>query len=99
VRFADKAAIITGGGSGIGKAMALEFAPYNIRVNCINPVTTDTSMTEMLPEDIRQEVINSIPLGHLAKPQDIAYAALYLASDESAMVTGTNLNVDGGHGI
>ena len=81
------------------KALALELAPDNIRVNCISPVATDTPMIAGTPEERKQAVLSTIPLGRIARPEDIAYAALYLASDESAMLTGTNLKVDGGRGI
>lgn len=88
----------------ITKALALELAPHNIRVNCINPVVTDTPLTRLRAEDTGWEeykrlMESTIPLGHMARPEDTAYAALYLASDESAMVTGTCLDVDGGRAI
>ncbi len=87
------------------RAVALELAPYKIRVNCINPTAVATTMwTGFLSEGADLEkakagIIRIIPLGRFAKPDDIAYAALYLASDESSMVTGTCLDVDGGRGI
>jgi 3-oxoacyl-[acyl-carrier protein] reductase len=85
--------------------LAIELAPYKIRVNCINPVGTETAMLpQLLPEGVdlkeaEKMLISGIPLGRLAKPDDIAYAALYLASDDSSMVTGISLDVDGGRGI
>ncbi len=87
------------------KGLALELAPYKIRVNCIDPVGTDTPMIpKFLPEgtnlkEFLPKIIATIPMGRLAKPEDIAYAALYLASDEASMVTGVALQVDGGRGI
>jgi 3-oxoacyl-[acyl-carrier protein] reductase len=82
------------------KALAIELASFKIRVNCINPVATDTPMAAWLATSGQNEdVIATIPLGRFAQPQDIAYAALYLASDESAMVTGFALDVDGGRAI
>lgn len=81
------------------KALAIELAPNNIRVNCINPAPTETPMIELIPEEARTAIISGIPLRRMAKPEDIAYAALYLASDESSMLTGTSINVDGGDGI
>lgn len=90
-----KGAVIT-----LTKGLAIELAPSHIRVNCINPVGTDTPLLQRaLDEEGMKAMISSIPLGHLAKPEDIAYAALYLASDESSMLTGTCINVDGGRGI
>ena len=87
------------------KALAAELAPYNIRVNCINPVAIDTPlMRGLVPEgtnweEFKKTYDSTIPLGHMPEPEDVAYAALYLASDESAMLTGTSINVDGGRGI
>jgi 3-oxoacyl-[acyl-carrier protein] reductase len=90
-----KGAVITA-----SKAMAVELAPDNIRVNVINPVAGDTPllgtfMGEDTPE-MRAKFIASIPLGRLSQPLDIANAALYLASDEAAFITGACLEVDGG---
>ncbi|SFU51905.1 glucose 1-dehydrogenase [Alicyclobacillus macrosporangiidus] len=83
------------------KALALELAPFGIRVNAINPVATDTPM---LPGFIgggdaeagRQNFLKTIPLGRLAQPLDIARAALFLASEEASLITGVDLEVDGG---
>ena len=100
----SKGAIIT-----LTKALAVELAPNKIRVNCINPVAAETlflvrSVTGGSTKDEKYEegikrTLESIPLGRLAQPEDVAYAALYLASDDSSMVTGVSLNVDGGRGI
>ena len=90
-----KGAVITA-----SKAMAVELAPDNIRVNVINPVAGDTPLLgTFMGEDtpaMRAKFIASIPLGRLSQPQDIAHAALYLASDEAAFITGACLEVDGG---
>ncbi|PWA12161.1 short chain dehydrogenase [Pueribacillus theae] len=75
------------------KSMALELAPHGIRVNSINPVATNTPMVD---EEQRKKFIGTIPLGRLAKPTDMANTALFLASDEAAMITGVDLEVDGG---
>jgi len=96
---ASKGAAIT-----LTKELAIELAPYKIRVNCINPVATDTPMLSKFIgnrdlEEGKKAYISTIPLGRLAQPEDIAYAALYLASDDSLMVTGACLDVDGGRGI
>jgi len=87
------------------KVLALEGAPNHIRVNAINPVAADTPMLPgLLPEGVDQDkakkaLIDSIPLGRLVKPEDVAYAALYLASGESSMLTGSSIDVDGGRGV
>jgi len=93
-----------GAANTLTKALALELAPHNIRVNCINPVATDTPMVRWAQSDRNWDEwvktrTKTIPMGRLGKPEDAAYAALYLASDESAMLTGTCINVDGGYGI
>jgi len=87
----SKGAVIT-----LTKALAIELAPDNIRVNCINPTLTETPMVELFSEEARKAIISTIPLGRMAKPEEVAYAALYLASDESSMLTGTSINVNGG---
>ena len=87
------------------KVLALNIASYNIRVNAINPVTVDTPLLQQLIpegadfEKFKKSLIDTIPLGRMPRPEEVAYAALYLASDESAMLTGTCINVDGGRGI
>jgi 3-oxoacyl-[acyl-carrier protein] reductase len=80
------------------KALAQELAPDNIRVNCISPMITETPLIKLIPEEVRKVEASTAPLGRLAKPEDVAYAALYLASDESSMITGMNIRVDGGIG-
>jgi 3-oxoacyl-[acyl-carrier protein] reductase len=93
-----------GGVIALTKALAIELAPFNIRVVSINPVAVDTPMLQTVfsqqdPEQARERRIASIPLGRLNRAEDVAYAALYLASDEAAMVTGTAFEVDGGRDI
>jgi 3-oxoacyl-[acyl-carrier protein] reductase len=82
------------------KSMAVELASENIRVNCINPVAGETPllatfMGEDTPEK-RAAFRASIPMGRLSTPLDIANAALFLASEEAAFITGACLEVDGG---
>ena len=83
------------------KSMAVELAPDRIRVNCINPVMGETGLLERFmgqpdtPEN-RARFIAGIPLGRLSRPADVAAAAVYLASDEAAFITGVALEVDGG---
>jgi 3-oxoacyl-[acyl-carrier protein] reductase len=89
------AAIVT------SRSMAAELGPDKIRVNVVNPVIGETGLLEMFmgmpdtPEN-RLKFVASIPMGRLSKPLDIANAALFLASDEAAFITGACLEVDGG---
>ena len=88
----------------LARTLALEMASDGVRVNCLAPVATDTPMlgTFIGDRDVdegRSAFVSSIPLGRLALPADVAEAALFLASDESAFITGTVLPVDGGRGI
>jgi 3-oxoacyl-[acyl-carrier protein] reductase len=94
---ASKGAVIA-----ITKALALELAPFRIRVVSINPVAVDTPMLHGIHQ-CRPEALDgyrtTIPMGRLNRAEDIANAALYLASDEAFMVTGTAFEVDGGRDI
>ena len=92
---ATKSALVT-----LTQSMAAEFAPDKIRVNAIAPVAGRTAMMDaMFGEDVEAgiaRVLTSIPLGSLAEPDDIAAAAVFLASDEASFITGVVLPVDGG---
>jgi NAD(P)-dependent dehydrogenase (short-subunit alcohol dehydrogenase family) len=85
------------------KAMALDHAHEQIRVNCICPGIVDTELVAQFinnapdPEAARKQRIALHPLGRFGQPEDIAHAAVYLASDESAWVTGIAMPVDGGY--
>lgn len=83
---------------GLTKALAIELAPLRIRVNSIAPTFIETSMTRPFLEDpsFRREVMDKIKLGRLGKVDDIMGAVVYLASEASALVTGTSMVVDGG---
>ncbi len=81
---------------GFSKSMALELGSRNIRTNVIAPGFIETEMTEKLNEDTVTSWRNAIPLKRGGKPEDIANACVFLASDLSAYVTGQVLNVDGG---
>ena len=88
---ASKAGLI-----GWSKAMAAEIASRNITVNCIAPGFIATSMTEVLTDDQKAKINATIPMARMGSADDIAAAALYLASNESAYVTGTTIHVNGG---
>lgn len=73
-----------------------ELAPRGIRVNVVSPGPTDTAMFASVSDDIRASLTAAIPMGRLGRPDEIAAAALFLASDDSSFVTGAELCVDGG---
>ena len=101
---ASKAAVIN-----LTKTLALELAPHRIRVVAICPVATDTPMLSTFMgsdgedvaarEAIRRRFVDSIPWGRLNRPEDIARAAVFLASADAEMVTGTAFEVDGGRDV
>ena len=79
------------------KSLAIQFGKDRIRCNIIHPGIVDTPLqAPYLTDAIRKEFESGIPLGRIAHPREIAFAALYLASDESAFMTGAELVVDGG---
>ena len=83
---------------GLTKAAAVELAPHGVRVNAVAPTFVETPMTAGFLADarFRAEVESQIPLGRIGRVEDVTGAVLYLASDASALVTGTSLRVDGG---
>lgn len=81
---------------GFTKALAQEVATRNICVNCIAPGFIQTRMTGVLTDTQKEGILKKIPMGRMGDPQDIANAAIYLASDLSNYVTGQVLTVDGG---
>jgi len=81
---------------GLTKSTARELASRGITCNAIAPGLIETELTADLNQAARDFVINSTPLGHLGTVEDVAGAAVYLASDEAAYVTGQVLGVDGG---
>ncbi|OBY25368.1 SDR family oxidoreductase [Leisingera sp. JC1] len=85
------------------KTMAVELAPYGVRVNAINPVAGETPllksfMGEDTPE-MRAKFLSTIPIGRFSTPEDMGNAACFLCSDEASMVTGVAMEVDGGRCI
>ncbi|EFD93515.1 3-oxoacyl-[acyl-carrier-protein] reductase [Megasphaera lornae] len=81
---------------GFTKAVAKEFAARRIRVNAVAPGFIETDMTAVLSEDAKKGILASIPLGYMARPEEVAKAVVFLASDEVQYITGQVLNVDGG---
>ena len=80
------------------KSVAIQYASDNIRCNSIHPAPIETDMTADVRQDpdAFQDMLRRIPMGRYGKPEEVAYAVLYLASDESSFVTGSELVVDGG---
>lgn len=81
--------------NGLTLSLARELAKHKIRVNAVAPGVTHTDMVDALPDSVIKPLIESIPLGRMGEPEDIACACLYLASDMSSYVSGAVLPVDG----
>ncbi len=88
---ASKAGII-----GFTKSVAREYASRGITVNAIAPGFIETSMTEVLKDDVKTSILNSIPAGKIGSPEDVARAVMFFASDKNSYITGQVLAVDGG---
>lgn len=88
---ATKAALM-----GLTRCMAKELAPQGIRVNTVVPGPTNTPMMQGIPKEWAEAIIKGVPMGRMAEPEDIARAALFLASDDAGFITGQNLAVNGG---
>jgi 3-oxoacyl-[acyl-carrier protein] reductase len=97
---ASKGAVVT-----LTKSLALEAAPHGVRVVAIAPVATETPMLpafmgkQVVDEEGRARYVATVPLGRLNQPEDLARTAVFLASDDAAMITGTCVEVDGGRCI
>jgi 3-oxoacyl-[acyl-carrier protein] reductase len=96
----SKGAVVT-----LVKSLALELAPFGVRAVAIAPVATETPMLprfsgkEQVDDELLRKYLPTIPLGRLNAPEDVARTALFLASDDAAMITGACLEVDGGRCI
>lgn len=88
---ASKAGVI-----GLTKTLALEWARFNVAVNCVAPGATKTTMTAGIPANLMEGLLGKIPYRRLAEPEEIAAAHAFLASDEASYITGQILFVDGG---
>lgn len=78
------------------KTLARQLAPYRINVNAVSPHAIETEMSAQWSEERRKQIIASIPLGRLGKPEDVAEAVVFLASDDASFITGEILDVNGG---
>ena len=88
---AAKGAIVT-----LTRHLAIEAAPYHVRINCVAPSAIVTDRIAALPEHVRQNIAKSFPLGRLGDPADVSQAALYLLSSLSGWITGVTLDIAGG---
>lgn len=85
-----------GGVNSFTKTAALELAAYQIRVNAVAPGMIKTQMTDAIPEEAREKMLHSIPLGRIGEPQDIADTVAFLLSDKASYITGQIISVNGG---
>jgi NAD(P)-dependent dehydrogenase (short-subunit alcohol dehydrogenase family) len=87
-----------GGLEAFSRALALEWAPHNVRVNCVCPAMVETELTEGLRAnpDLSKQALERTPLGEFARPADVVGAVVFLCSHAARYVTGTTLDVDGG---
>ena len=81
---------------GMSKSLAQEAGSRGVTVNVVSPGFVETAMTDVLNEALRERLVGSIPLGRMGRPEDVAAAVAYLASDEACWVTGATLHVNGG---
>ena len=81
--------------NGLTVSLARELGPKGIRVNAVAPGITETDMMKAVPKEVIEPLIRQIPLRRLGKPEDIANAFVFLASDEASYITGVVLSVDG----
>ena len=96
-RAQDAYTAAKGGLISLNKSLAIQFAKDGIRSNVIHPGIVETPLqAPYLTDELRAEFKTGIPLGRIGQPRDIAYAALFLASDESSFMTGAEMIVDGG---
>lgn len=85
-----------GGVNSFTKTVAQELAMYNIRVNAVAPGMIKTQMTDVIPQENREQMLKSVPLGRIGEPEDVANLVNFLMSDEASYITGQIISVNGG---
>jgi acetoacetyl-CoA reductase len=84
------------GMAGFSKALAQEVVRKGVTVNTISPGYVETDLVRAIRADVRQQIIDSIPMGRLAKPEEVAAVVAFLVSEEAGYITGANISVNGG---
>jgi len=84
------------GMAGFSKALAQEVVRKGVTVNTVSPGYVDTDLVMSLRKDVRERIVSSIPMGRLARPEEIAAVVAFLASEEAGYITGANISVNGG---
>jgi 3-oxoacyl-[acyl-carrier protein] reductase len=87
-----------GGIVGMTEALAVELAPYNIRVNAISPGMIETPMIDPIKQDLKsmEAMLARVPMQRVGKPEEVSDLVLFLASDKSSYITGSTVVIDGG---
>jgi len=84
------------GMAGFSKALAQEVVKKGVTVNTVSPGYVETDLVMAIRPDVRQQIVDSIPMGRLARPEEIAAVVAFLASEEAGYITGANISVNGG---